>query len=338
VRGFYAMKEENKGFFDSEKFVERIEETMQVKNISYEQLHQILTEKVGYSITKNNLRIYIQNRTPNIQFAIALSKALDVSMDFLFGTDSDEKTLYKGINYHLLSKRYQKYIGDYHLYFYNTRSNSVGSIIHANLSVRLTTKYEVSMEIATTEGGIKKYKGQLLISDLTPTVYMLLYAEFGEVVSMTFYDEAVNFNKFRCAVGAMLSVSSGDLKRSPVMNRFVLTDYEVTEEKKIFLEAHLRMNTKYINIKPKKLRDVLSNLIDENAEDILKRLSNAFSEQSYFSIEESFIENTIKNDYDLSSEEVERLIAELRNNSLAPANSKVNRSLDTKLFMSTKQN
>jgi transcriptional regulator with XRE-family HTH domain len=147
------MKEENKGFFDSEKFVERIEETMQVKNISYEQLHQILTEKVGYSITKNNLRIYIQNRTPNIQFAIALSKALDVSMDFLFGTDSDEKTLYKGINYHLLSKRYQKYIGDYHLYFYNTRSNSVGSIIHANLSVRLTTKYEVSMEIATTKKG-----------------------------------------------------------------------------------------------------------------------------------------------------------------------------------------
>jgi hypothetical protein len=85
------------------------------------------------------------------------------------------------------------------------------------------------------------------------------------------------------------------------------------------------------------LRDVLSNLIDENAEDILKRLSNAFSEQSYFSIEESFLENTIKNDYDLSSEEVERLIAELRNNSLAPANSKVNRSLDTKLFMCTKQ-
>jgi hypothetical protein len=167
---------------------------------------------------------------------------------------------------------------------------------------------------------------------------MLLYAEFGEVVSMTFYDEAVNFNKFRCAVGAMLSVSSGDLKRSPVMNRFVLTDYEVSEEKKIFLEAHLRMNTKYINIKPKKLRGVLSNLIDENAEDILKRLSNAFSEQSYFSIEESFIENTIKNDYDLSSEEVERLIAGLRNNSLAPANSKVNRSLDTKLFMCTKQN
>ena len=47
------------------------------------------------------------------------------------------------------------------------------------------------------------------------------------------------------AVGAMLSISAGDLKRAPVLNRFIITGYDVDEAHMKFIHTHLKLNTKY---------------------------------------------------------------------------------------------
>ena len=331
------MKTENKSFFDQGIFVSRVIEAMSIRGIGYEQLWEILNNKVGYTITLNNLKIYINQRIPNIQFALALSKALGVSLDYIFGNDDEERELIKGISHHLDSKKYQKYIGKYNLYFYNTVSNEPKHIIKASFEIKYTTKYEVIMIIDTTEGDKKIYKGKIMISNTSQNVFVMLHADFGEEVSLCMYEVPTIFSKFRCAVGAMLSISSGDLKRSPVMNRFVLTDYEVTEDKMKYVQAHLRLNTKYININPSKLENTIKKIIsdEETANEILDRIKNAFSVREYYAVEESYVTNTLRRDFDLSDIEAEEIIAELRIQSLANINSKINRSLDSKIFECT---
>lgn len=331
------MKIENKEFFEPEIFIDRVTEAMRIRSLNYDHLYEILNDKVGYSITRSNLKIYIHQRTPNIQFAIALSRALGVSLDFLFGNDDEERELIKGINYQLNSNRYKKYLGEHYVYFYNTVSNEPSEIQPARLKIEFTTKYEVTMYVDTTEGDTKIYEGNFLISDVSPNVFITLHADFGEIISMSFFDESINFSKFKCAVGAMLSISSGDLKRAPVMNRFILTNYKVPDDKMDFVYAHLRLNTKYINVVPKELDKSIKEAIQdaEKAECIIKRIRNAFSVREYISIEESYITNTIKRDFELSFNETEKVIADLRINSLANINSKINRSLDTKIFECT---
>lgn len=332
------MREENKGFFKQSVFIDRVQCAMARRDMDYDQLCDVLNNKVKYSIAKGNLRMYIAQRSPNVNFLFALSEALAVSTDFLLGKSNDG--LQEGINQRIHSQRYQKYKGKYYIYFYETVDNEMREIEPGTLEIEFAAKYKVTMVIKTKEGGEKKYTGDLQISETSPNVFIILHSSFGEVVSMAFYDENMNLKTFECTVGGMLSISSGDLKRAPVMNRFIITAYKVSDEKKKFIYAHLKMNTKYINITEVKLyksvREVLADSEQtEKTELIIQRLKNAFCKKEYYAIEESFITNTIRKDFELSEKAADELVAIMRNNSLANINSKINKSLDSVVFKNT---
>ena len=75
----------------------------------------------------------------------------------------------------------------------------------------------------------------------------------------------------------MLSISAGDLKRAPVLNRFIITGYDVDEAHMSLLKAHLKLNTKYIDITP----EMISTSVEgfgkcEMADRITDRLKKAF--------------------------------------------------------------
>lgn len=332
------MREENKDFFKQNIFLERVQSAMARRDIDYDQLCDLLNNKVNFKIAKGNLRMYIAQRAPNVNFLMALSEALSVSCDFLLGRNDDGWQ--EGINHRIHSKRYKKYEGEYFLYFYETVDNEMREIVPAKLKIDFTNKYEVTMIINTKEGGQKTYIGDLQISETSPNVFIILKSDFGEIVSMAFYDEAMNFQTFKCAVGSMLSISAGDLKRAPVCNRFVITDYEVKKEKMKFIYAHLKMNTKYINIASDKLEDSVKNVLkgtkhENKAEKIIKRLKVAFEEKRYYAIEESFLTNTVRKDSEIPISIADELVAEMRNSSLANMNSKINKSLDNVVFRNT---
>ena len=332
------MREENKDFFKQNIFIDRVQSAMARRDMDYDQLCTLLNDKIKYGIVKGNLRVYIAQRAPNVNFLIALSKALGVSTDYLLGENDD--SLQEGINQRIYSKQYRKYEGKYNIFFYETKNNEMCTIKPARLEISLTNKYTVKMFVETKEGGEKEYFGTLQISESSPNVFIILNSTFGEIVSMAFYDESMNFQTFKCAVGGMLSISAGDLKRAPVMNRFILTDYEVGEDKMKFIYAHLKMNSKYINITDtqleKSVKDVLSGTeYADEIDKIIKRLKNAFYEKKYYAIEEGFITNTIRKDSELPVKQADELVAVMRNNSLANINSKINKSLDSVVFRNT---
>lgn len=106
-------------------------------------------------------------------------------------------------NKRLYSKKYKKYIGSYHLYYYETQGNEISEPKPAKLDIRSKSEYEATLTIPIGETTAKIYKGTLRISEYSPNVFITMYAEFGEIVSMAFYDESINSDNFRCAVGAL---------------------------------------------------------------------------------------------------------------------------------------
>lgn len=329
------MKEENKEFFKQSILIDRVQHAMAQRGIDFDTLCDVLNRNVKYSITKSNLKLYISDRTPNANFLIALSRSLGVTTDFLLGENN--KGLKKGINQRIYSKSYRKYAGKYNLYFYGTVNCESGTVTVATLEINFAKEEAVTMKIATSEGGEKLYYGDLQISEMSPNVFIVLNSDFGEQVSLTFYDEPMNCETFQCAVGAMLSISAGDLKRAPVLSRFIITGYDVDEAHMKFIKAHLKLNTKYINISPEMICTSVEAIFGkcEMADRIADRLKKAFYSKRYYAIEDSFIVNTLRKDENLSLHQADELIAELRNNSLSNINFKINKSLDSTVYRCT---
>ncbi len=329
------MKTENKEFFENNVFFSRVEYIMRCKGLNYDKLCYILNNEVGYIITKSNLKIYVTNRIPNVNFLIALSKALNISTDFLLGND-DKEISYNNFEYDYSSSDYNKYIGEYFFYFFPTQNNEPGTLLKAYVKIYYKQYIQVSLTIPTDYLN-KEYFGKLILSKNTPNGFITLKSkDFGEIVSLAFYHPPLNQISIQLIIGGMLSISSGDMKRAPVMSRFIMTRNEVNEDKLDYIRANLSLNTKYINISPnaiKKVTEIIRHdLPFDIAEKIENRLKNAFVKNEYYSIDESFICNTLMRDYNLTQETIDRLIALLRLNSICNANNKINKTLDSRLF------
>lgn len=329
------MKEQNKSFISTQTFYDRVTRVMKYKGISMDSLYNLLIQDVGYQITKNNLNLYIQ-RIPNVNFLIALSKALGVSTDYLLGVGEDN-LFNLGFNYNYTTPNYIKYIGDYFVYFYPTVCNSPKELIKAKLSIELDSHIKVSMKIVLLDGREKCYEGKLLLSDTYNVCYIIMQGiKFGEMVSMSFLDPALNAEnaKFQLALGVMLSVSSGDLKRVPVMSKFLISKDEIPEGKISIVGANLRLNTKYIYIEDSQLDSAIEKALhdDQKIQEGKERIRKAFMQKKYFSVEESFIINTIQRDLGLSFYEGTELLASLREYSMSSANIKINKALDSRIY------
>lgn len=332
------MKEENKKFLDVETFNKRVFEVMKYKGITIDNLFEIINNEIGYEITKNNLNIYLQ-RIPNAHFLIALSKALKISTDYLLGLT--ENGLYKsGFDYNFHEDKYKKYQGCYYFYYYPTVSHLPQKINKAELSI--DENYKVQLIITTDEKDKKIYIGDFILSDKYDIGYISLVGHnIGEKVFLSFCDPVINGTvvKVELILGAMLSVSSGALRRVPVMSRFVLSRNEISKDKIDAIEANLMLNTKYINISPSSMRKSVSKVItDEDLQKkIINRLECAFEKKECYILEESYILNTLKNDMNLSFEQANKLLNMIRIESMYIANNKLNQSLDSRLYEYTKK-
>lgn len=344
------MKDANRNFVSPSDFSDRVKKIMKQKDISISELHAILTEKIKYDIEKPNLSIYLQ-RVPNTNFLVALSKALEVSTDYLLGIDNN-LVYTDGFKYNYTSKNYSKYHGEYYFYFYPTVSNSPKGIHTAKLSIPASSLNKVHLDITNGENKNKHYSGNLLLSDSYSIGYITLKGDgFGEIVNLSFCDPTLNMcTEVNLIIGAMLSVSSGDMKRLPVMSRFIFSRTEISEDKFNIIKANLMLNTKYINITAENIKDALEFSIDESldksldkpidksltkaklVDTVFTRLTAAFIEKKYYRIEESFITNTLEKDYCINESTINKILTTMRLKSMSNANSKVNRTLDSRII------
>ena len=331
------MTKENKKFVDTNLFYERVESVLKSKQITLDTLYKTLNDDIKYVITKNNLSIYL-HRPPNPNFLIALCKALNVSSDYLLGLNEDNAFNSEfDLNYD--SKRYTKYIHDnYSFYFLETFSNTSTNLQTANLSIKKNVFFEAVLKIKTEDGYIKEYSGQFLLSNAYDIGYITLKGKrIGEIVHLSFHDPVINRDNMNCELfsGAMMSVSAGDIKRSPVLSKFiVLRNGNIDQSQKDALKANLLLNCKYIEIDSENFSDALRNCnFDSELRDkIEERIKHAFNEYKYYKLEESYILNTLSKDFKLSKMQTYQLLNSLRLNSTAKSNCKINSKTDSRLF------
>lgn len=324
-------------YYSRKKFRERLETVMEQTNISWDSLADLVTE-AGYRITTSNLKLYVNQRNISLKLLITISRVLRISMDYLIGNDADvPAVIYNGFDYHYDSQRYMQYAGYYFVYFFPTRTNEPEEIIEATLNIDEKKSFYATFSIPVIEAKPKVYNGHLILSAKTDTAFLNMYGTNGELIEFIFNDPKTNQNKIRFCVSALVSVSSGDAKRMPTLSRAVITEKALTDEGKKIIEAHLRLNSKYIDIQREKLQTILSEFLEHesisDADNVCSRLLAAFKPKTIYSIEEQYLLNTFRIDNDLSNLQVERLIAELRRASLSSINCKTPRSLDARLYL-----
>lgn len=329
----------NAVFSDKERaeFVLRVEDLMHQAKVDYDELSKRFGS-LGYQITSANLKTYINKRNPSLKVLIYLSRALSVSLDFLVGNnecnlipinDSFDREVY--------GSRYAQYPGKYIAYFYPTRTNDPEKLIEATLTISKSHGFLTTLEIPIPEGDVKKYTGHLVLSKKTDTAFISLAGQNGELIQFTFNDPNTNKNRFRFAVSALISVSSGDAKRMPTLSRAIISEHRLTNEGLKFLEANLRLNSKYINIQEEELKETLYNFFEEEniseSESIYRRLISAFKAKTYYTIEEQYFLNTFCNENRLTDIQIETLIANLRTHSISSINNKTPKSIDSRLYL-----
>lgn len=323
--------------YDKDLFIARIEEVMHLAKMDYDTLATKFKE-LGYSITSANLRTYITQRNLSLKVLIYLSKALNVSMDYLIGNEVRLHTcMNENFDREVWGTRYLQYHGDYFVYFYPTRTNEPEELITAHLNISKEDGFLSTLYVPVPGGIPKIYTGYLILSQKTDTAFLSMVGTNGEIVQLTFNDPNTNQNKLRFCIAALLSVSSGDAKRMPTMSRAIITEKEVSSAGRDLLAANLRLNSKYIHIQNGELQKTLNQFLQQegiaDTDEICHRLECAFKAKQFVSIEEQYLLNTFKNENDLSNLQIERLIAELRNHSMSDINVKIPRSIDSRLYL-----
>ncbi len=309
---------------------------MRLAKVDYHILAKRISE-LGYSITGPNLRTYVTQRNLSLRVLIYISKALNVSMDYLIGNESGN-TIYLNDSFDVEFReaRYSQYPGKYTVYFFPTRTNEPEELIEASLEIKPNSFFS-ELKIPVPDAQPKVYQGHLVLSKKTDTGFLHMVGTNGELIQFTFNDPHTNQDRFRFCVSALISVSSGDTKRMPTLSRAIISERKVAESGKEFLAANLRLNTKYLHIESTKLKETLALFLNsinaQGTDEICRRIPYAFKEKTFYDIEESYFLNTFRADNGLSNSQVEYLLKELRNASTGNINVKVPKTLDSRLYL-----
>ncbi len=309
---------------------------MRLAKLNYTLLAQRISE-LGYSITGPNLRTYVTQRNLSLKVLIYISKALNISMDYLVGNESGNLVqLNDSFDMEFRESRYSQYPGTYTVYFFPTRTNEAEDLIEATLEIKPDSFFSVFI-IPVSNAQPKIYQGHLVLSKKTDTGFLSMVGTNGEQIQFTFNEPHTNQDRFRFCVSALISVSSGDAKRMPTLSRAIISERKVTESGKEFLTANLRLNSKYLHIEATKLQQVLVRYLNsinvQGVDEICRRIQYAFKEKIFYDIEESYFLNTFRADNGLSNSQAEYLLKELRNASTGNVNVKVPKNLDSRLYL-----
>ena len=335
-------KETNPLCYDRDLFCERVEHSMAIAGISWDQLVERFSE-AGYEISIANLKTYIYQRNASLKLVLCLSKALNASIDYLLGNVITASPIMNGFDKDFSGSRYKQFNSSYYVYYYPTRTNTPEELIVATLKIKGSDGYSVEFTIPINEDGAaktKKYQGHLILSKKTHNGFITLYGENGELVSLAFNDPNTFQYKYTFGIAALLSISSGDGKRSPTLSRAVISSKRLTEKMVEIAKANLRLNSKYITITQANMDATIDAFFAEEGlpevEDVKARLKAAFKPRVYSSIEESYFLNTFKLENNLTDIQAETLVAKMREASVEAINNKVPRNLESRLFMTFK--
>lgn len=101
----------------------------------------------------------------------------------------------------------------------------------------------------------------------------------GEIAHLAFCDPIINTSVVNVEIilGAMLTISSGDNKRVPVMSRFILSRNKIEPEKYNILKANLLLNSKFIPISTDEIESAVGSLAlcETTKEELIMQLKSS---------------------------------------------------------------
>lgn len=266
--------------------VNNVKDILKERDVTQAQLVKLLQES-GYEISQPDVsKILAGKIKPTVYFLVAVSEVFGVSMEQLVGNVQSEAPLrIEGKNFHLNpyeEEEYNSVLGEYYLYFETTNKLEDSVLMKGNISFhKKDTFCEASMALAVMQNGkhiVKKYSGQLILSNRMQAGYVLLFSpRIGEISFFTFRYRSSLPRPMTCRLGIAVTMSSGE-QNLPTAHRLLLSRSELNE-------THLKKVWPYLKLASNEL------LVDDEA----------FCEMMRLHPEK---ENYLKNIYDISKKRI----------------------------------
>lgn len=233
-----------------------------------------LCQSAGMPVNQSSISKILSGKAkPNLYQLAAISKALNISLDFfIWGKDiccedfcnshGSEKLCVSG-------QELEYYQGLFHFYYLSTASNE-DKVLHGRLNiVEDGGFYALNMELDTGETRfkgepiIKEYKGRVLVSSALAlgAVYLIFKSEYiGEICMICLRHRSYTVKNAECRVGLALTMGAGDVK-DPTVHRCLLARDDLDTSFLEELRPWLGMIGNDISIEKDKFEKIIKEMV-----------------------------------------------------------------------------
>lgn len=274
----------------------RMKDLTKEKNIKQSQLVQKCKE-IGMPVTQPELsKLYSGTKKVNLYELTAISKALDVPIDFFVSdfVPFQEDLLYNRESKKLISKAddeaFFSYFGEYYIY-YNTTAEQEDKVQCGKMVISKEKEGYCKVELSIYTGAyknkkelVKKYEGRMILTTLLSGAYIVLRNDsIGELCFMTMRHRTFTVKQVACRMALCLTIGAGENKL-PTVHRMLLSRNKLLDEQIQMMQPYFNLYGNVIRIEKSKVRE-LDNALEAGAEkEALKALLRVLPEKQYYEV------------------------------------------------------
>lgn len=217
--------------------------------------------EAGYEISQSEIsRLFSGTVTLSLYQAIAVADVLGISLDDMAAGRNGKNDLrlqVEGKNFitNPQSEEFKGYLGKYMVYFQSTSQYEEcllqGTLVFEgdNIQKKCIATLVLDTGQRDREGRkkVKRYSGQVIISNSVSAVYCILASgEIGELCMLELRFRKFNVQEVACKSGLALTVSAGD--RNPTVHRMLISRKKLDADEAWCLVNMLRMESDTISI------------------------------------------------------------------------------------------
>ncbi|MDO4304109.1 MAG: hypothetical protein Q4D94_09350 [Bacillota bacterium] len=274
-------------------------------------------QEVGMPILQPELsKLYNKKKKINIYELAAISKALDMPMDYLvYGKAEKNVDILNTQNSSKLlcdanTEQFKAYLGEYHIYYNVTDDDRPELKQSGTLTVAKDSEgfcsIKLKIRIGST-GTVKTYEGRMLITTVLSGAYLILKNDaLGELCFMILRHRNFTVKQMECRLALCLTIGSGENKL-PTAHKMILSRSNLSEEQLTLIEGYMNLYGKGILIEQGKANELVQHLSSEKEQAKLKELWKVLSQKRYYEVSIELLRRTLN----LDRKEFARFIAEL---------------------------
>lgn len=254
-------------------------------------------KEMGMPISQPELsKLYTGKKKINVYELIAISRALEVSIDFLVRNNiaAEGDLLNTGKSLKLLSnvesEQFQAYLGEFYIYYNKTTEQEdeiqTGRLLiteealgYCGIKLQIYTK-----EFRGQKEIVKEYEGRMLITTFLSGAYIVLRSDsLGELCFMALRHRTFAVKQLECRLALCLTMSAGENK-VPTVHKMLLSKWALSEEQLEGIRSYLSLYGNVIKIEKDKANQLLDYIEPEKDKDALKVLLDMMPQKQYYEV------------------------------------------------------